>query len=727
MPVGDDYTALRHRKKSNALPGHSLQSTTQKLGGRRRQDDVISLNDSQNSAKETKEKLWWWVNTIIGLALMLICSGCHGYYARTMHENNLWFSNIQEVEREISFRTESGLYYSYYKQLVSAPSLLGGINSLIHDNITEHPDCINVLARMNIYQEVTLAILYRIIPGLQRWLPPVYFYINTVFALHILLVWALYTMAWVLSGTWLSGVLAAMFYIFNKADTTRVETYIPLRESFSLPFLWIQLTGITVYFGHSLSTRLQRLTQNVILISTFLFALTWQFNQFALLLQAMAVFAVQILLLVDRRKILFVYVAQGSAMLIVCVLQFFNPMILGGLLLSFIASALVIMWIQGYERQGTPFVLKFLRLLGYVILVFLLMMIFNRSMKFLVQQEADEHINKFVLSKFGFETSRDFDVRLYLCNGAFTFLTFDVFERLSTNLVFPFYAVTHFVLLISVAVAAIKILWSNDSKSAGFLHLLFGRPELAYHAVQTVFFGAVAMIAIRMKYFWTPYMCVLASVGLADYSAWSWILSRLTSPSRTMVNVVRSAAVVLVSVSLLMRALPNVLKELENLSEFYDPDTVQLMEWIKSNTSTNASFTGSMQLLAGVKLCTGRPITNHPHYEDKHLRQKTKELYQIYGRRLPEDVYKILHKYASNYIILEDSICLAPSRDGCRLPDLIDVDNGIVPDSGSPAEGLARSEVPRFCNEIRYATKAFTQFFKLVFQNKTFRVYQVLL
>lgn len=95
MPVGDDYTALRHRKKSNALPGHSLQSTTQKLGGRRRQDDVISLNDSQNSAKETKEKLWWWVNTIIGLALMLICSGCHGYYARTMHENNLWFSNIQ--------------------------------------------------------------------------------------------------------------------------------------------------------------------------------------------------------------------------------------------------------------------------------------------------------------------------------------------------------------------------------------------------------------------------------------------------------------------------------------------------------------------------------------------------------------------------------------------------------------------------------------------------------
>jgi len=50
-----------------------------------------------------------------------------------------------------------------------------------------------------------------------------------------------------------------------------------------------------------------------------------------------------------------------------------------------------------------------------------------------------------------------------------------------------------------------------------------------------------------------------------------------------------------------------------------------------------------------------------------------------------------------------------------------------VPDSGSPAEGLVRSEVHRFCYEIRHATRAFTRFFKLVFENKTFRIYKVLL
>ena len=35
------------------------------------------------------------------------------------------------MEREISFRTESGLYYSYYKQLVNTPSFVQG-NTAMH-------------------------------------------------------------------------------------------------------------------------------------------------------------------------------------------------------------------------------------------------------------------------------------------------------------------------------------------------------------------------------------------------------------------------------------------------------------------------------------------------------------------------------------------------------------------------------------------------------------------
>ena len=61
----------------------------------------------------------------------------------------------------------------------------------------------------------------------------------------------------------------------------------------------------------------------------------------------------------------------------------------------------------------------------------------------------------------------------------------------------------------------------------------------------------------------------------------------------------------------------------QELFEFWDPDTVQLLQWIRDQTSPSAVFAGSMQLLAAVKLSTGRSITNHPHYEDAWLRQRT--------------------------------------------------------------------------------------------------------
>jgi len=41
-----------------------------------------------------------------------------------------------------------------------------GVQGLIRDNITEHPSTINVLSRMNIYQEVLLAAVYRLLPAL---------------------------------------------------------------------------------------------------------------------------------------------------------------------------------------------------------------------------------------------------------------------------------------------------------------------------------------------------------------------------------------------------------------------------------------------------------------------------------------------------------------------------------------------------------------------------------
>ncbi len=66
------------------------------------------------------------------------------------------------MEREISFRTEQGLYYSYYKHLTNAESLSQGILELEKDNLTEHLNTINIWQRFNIYQELALAAVYKV-------------------------------------------------------------------------------------------------------------------------------------------------------------------------------------------------------------------------------------------------------------------------------------------------------------------------------------------------------------------------------------------------------------------------------------------------------------------------------------------------------------------------------------------------------------------------------------
>ncbi|XP_072527775.1 protein C-mannosyl-transferase DPY19L3 isoform X2 [Salminus brasiliensis] len=711
-------TALRQRKGSKGKdPGADTQS--------QRSDHAAEVPVKPASAGAP----WWTVlcvvtGSTVGVSLGLLCC----IYVATLHENDLWFSNIKEVEREISFRTECGLYYSYYKQMLRAPSVQEGLYELVNDNTTESKRTINILQRMNIYQEVLLSILYRILP-IQDYLEPVYFYIYTVFALQAVYVLALFLTSWMLSDSWLAGALTGVWYILNRIDTTRVEFTISLRENWSLPFFALQVAAITCYLRPQLRPAHQRVVLWLVFVCTLCFCLTWQFNQFILLVQALLIFTLDALDFLTAEQVTSLYLVQVVSLLCVWLLQFCNSMILGSLVLSFIVAVLFIKHFQTGLKTG-GFVVRVGKLVLHAFLVLTLTFIINYSAKKILQLRSDEHIFKFIKAKFGLGATRDFDASLYLCEEAFGLLPLDTFERLAgTLLVYP-YLCTLSVLLIVLALAALSNLreggavrTSGDGDESTFSM----RPDIAYNLLHTVFFGLLAFSTMRMKYLWTGHMCAFAALGVCGKEVWALCLRVIHCNTKAKLRLVRYSVPIVVLAFLYYKFWPKLSEELSELREFYDPDTVELMTWISSKTPKRAVFAGSMQLLAGIKLCTGRVLTNHPHYEDQALRERTRQVYQIYARQSAEEVHRVLRSVGADYVVLEDSICYERRHSrGCRLRDLLDLSNGHIMDGpGENDPDLVPASHPRFCQAVKTGEPPYSTFFTRVFQNKTFHVYKL--
>ncbi|XP_034536776.1 probable C-mannosyltransferase DPY19L3 isoform X1 [Notolabrus celidotus] len=671
--------------------------------------------------------IWTSVGWSVSVGLGLLCC----IYMATLHENDLWFSNIKEVEREISFRTECGLYYSYFKQMLQAPSIQEGLSELIHDNLTESKRTINLLQRMNIYQEVFLSVLYRSLP-VQSYLEPVYFYIYTVFSLQAVYVIALYLTAWLLSGSWLAGTLAGVWYILNRVDTTRVEFTISLRENWSLPFLALQVATITCYLRPQLSTLQQKVMVWLMYVTTFCFCLTWQFNQFILLVQALIIYTLDCADFLTKTQVTTLYLVQASGLLSVCLLQFCNTMILGSLVLSFIVAALIVRHCQSGLRTG-GLLLRLGKLFLHSVIVVLLTCTINYLAKKALQLKSDEHIFKFIQSKFGLGSTRDFDASLYLCEEAFGLLPLDTLERLGGTLLLYPYILTVLLLSGMFAVVTLQNLSrpkggsAEERKGGGEGRAVAFRPDVAYNLLHTLFYGLLAFSTMRMKYIWTGHMCAVAAYGVCGMELWTLLLNALRCNTKVLLRLVRYAVPVAMIACLYYKFWPKLMEELSELREFYDPDTVELMTWISTKTPKRAVFAGSMQLLAGIKLCTGRVLTNHPHYEDKDLRERTRQVYQVYSRRAPEEVYDILKTIGADYVVLENSICYERRhRRGCRLRDLLDLANGHIMDGeGDNDPDLVPASHPRFCEAIKAEAAAYSSLFTRTFQNKTFHVYRV--
>ncbi|KFO26353.1 Protein dpy-19 like protein 2, partial [Fukomys damarensis] len=232
----------------------------------------------------------------------------HWIHLTTLFENDRHFSHLSTLEREMSFRNEMGLYYSYFKTLIEAPSFLEGLWMIMNDRLTEYPLVINAVKRFHLYPEVVLAYWYRTFTGITNLFgietkacwnvtrvgfpseiesceglgDPACFYVGAIFILNGVMVGLFFIYATYLSGSQLGGLLTVLCYFFNHGEATRVMWTPPLRESFAYPFLVLQMYILTMSL---------RISKNygqyyiALCLANVAFMLPWGFAQFILFTQ----------------------------------------------------------------------------------------------------------------------------------------------------------------------------------------------------------------------------------------------------------------------------------------------------------------------------------------------------------------------------------------------------------------------------------------------------------
>ncbi|XP_035173678.1 probable C-mannosyltransferase DPY19L4 isoform X2 [Oxyura jamaicensis] len=566
--------------------------------------------------------------------LAAVTSGMmYAVYLSTYHERKFWFSSRQELEREITFQGDSAIYYSFYKELLKAPSFERGVYELTHNNKTISLKTINAVQQMTLYPELIASVLYQA-SGSEEVIEPVYFYIGIVFGLQGIYVTALFVTSWVMSGTWLAGMLTVAWFIINRTDTTRIDYSIPSRENWALPYFACQVAALTGYLKKNLNCSAEKFCYLLVSASTYTFMMMWEYSHYLLFVQAVSLFLLDSFALAQTEKVHEVYKIYLFSLLLGYLLQFENSALLVSPLLSLVAALMLSKCLQMNMKKGT-FLSRLLKIM-YIYLVVTITLTLNFLLKMFVPHKENEHLLKFLEVKLGLNTT-------------------------------------------------------------------------------------------KMKYLWTPYVCMLAAFGVCSPELWMTLFKwlRLKAVHPILLALILSMAVpTIIGFSLWKEFFPRIMSELSEIQEFYDPDTVELMTWIKRQAPVAAVFAGSPQLMGVIKLCTGWMVSSLPIYNDDDLLKRNENIYQIYSKRSAEDIYKILTSYKANFLIIEDSICneVGPVR-GCRVKDLLDIANGhVVCEEG---DSYAYSKYGRFCHEIKMNYSPYVNYFTRVYWNRSYFVYRI--
>ncbi|KAM5303804.1 putative C-mannosyltransferase DPY19L2 [Glossophaga mutica] len=711
LPGGSRPCSPRRTRKLKAQTCLQMELVAKTLFLRRFQFFNFFLEQLRDKMQLLRRRQFSF-RTTVGVAAFI--GVLHWIHLVTLFENDRHFSHLSSLEREMTFRTEMGLYYSYFKTIIEAPSFLEGLWMIMNDRLTEYPLVINTVKRFHLYPEVILAFLYRTLVGIMNLFgleaktcwnvtrveplnevqscegmgDPACFYVGTIFILNGMMMALFFIYGAYLSGTHLGGLITVLCCFFNHGEATRVMWTPPLRESFSYPFLVLQMFILTLILRTANNSRRHFMALG---LANVAFMLPWQFAQFILFTQIASLFPMYVVGYIEPNKFKKIIYVNMISVLLCFVLMFGNPMYLS----SYYSSSLLMTWViilkkNNIQRLGVSEPNFWLIqgcgwLCGTIILKFLTSKILGVS----------DHIRLSDLIAARILGYTDFDTLIYTCAPEFDFMEKATPLRYTKTLLLPLVMVITYFIFKKTFRDVLCVLSANTYLRKQLLE----HGELIFHTLQLFAFFALAVLIMRLKLFLTPHMCVMASL-ICSRRLFGWLFCRVRFE-----NVIFSLLTVMS-----LQGCVNLHNQWSIIGEFNNLPQEELIQWIKYNTRTDAVFAGAMPTMASVKLSTLRPIVNHPHYEDADLRARTKIVYSMYSRKSTKEVRDKLLELHVNYFILEEAWCVVRTKPGCSMLEIWDL------------EDPSNAANPPLCSIL---LKDARPYFTTVFQNSMYRVLKV--
>uniref|UniRef100_A0AC34FFH4 C-mannosyltransferase dpy-19 n=1 Tax=Panagrolaimus sp. ES5 TaxID=591445 RepID=A0AC34FFH4_9BILA len=634
--------------------------------------------------KSTTSSSYSFLNSVCIVLAVIILWIYHFRHLSTLFENDRQFSHLADFEREMTYRTEMGLYYSYYKTIINAKTFSQGVIEIMYDNKTEYGHTINTLERFNLYPEVVLAALYRTFTAVTKSLGmitqscyiinrgddlspvescegignPHYFYISGAFFIAGSVLPSMYLLGYLLSDSHIGAFMSAAAFMFNHSEATRVQWTPPLRETFGYPLFLAHIVTVTYILKHGTNTAVYFLS----MIFNVCFLLSWQFAQFALFTQLAALYAAYMLEYISLSSLRPLFRSYLAPFVIAYGLLFGNRMLLSSLYFTSIVAiniALILRPILNRIQTRPLYIL--VHIFVYVFATFGT----KALVKYIFTINDDDHVFDILRSKF--TEFANFHTKLYTCAAEFDFLGPEYIKKLTQTALLPFSVLAAGLILFMLLRWEIftVMFWYRSPE-----HSNHGKPfaELVYHFGQFGFFALMAGLIMRLKLFLTPELCAMVSILFNKR-----LFLMLFNFRPTMWRIPLAVAIF---ACMAYKGMKNIEEQRSITGSYSNIEQENLFNWITENTRNDAVFAGSMPVMANLKLSTDRPIANHPHYEHEEIRNRTLKIYSLYSRKPLKEVHQTLKNMGINYYVFQPSSCTGKHpKPNCTYIEMWDMED----------------------------------------------------